>query len=43
MTEGKEYVTDGTNASRTMLMDIEKLEWSPKMLEAFSIPLNSLP
>jgi len=29
------FVTDSSNASRTMLMDINTLEWSEKMLEAF--------
>ena len=31
------FVTDSSNASRTMLMDINTLEWSDKMLEAFEI------
>jgi len=37
MTNGKSIVTDSSNASRTMLMDIETLEWSEKMLSEFGI------
>lgn len=40
---GGVHVTDVTNASRTMLMDIEKLEWSDKMCEALSVPKAMLP
>ena len=38
-----EHVTDVTNASRTMLMDLETLDWSPDLLEAFAIPSPILP
>ena len=37
------HVTDATNASRTMLMGIESLEWDQELLEAFGIPLAALP
>lgn len=37
------HVTDVTNASRTMLMDLESLDWSPALLDAFSIPTALLP
>ncbi len=37
------HVTDYTNASRTMLMDIRKLEWSSDLLELFGIPSEILP
>ncbi len=40
---GGAHVTDPSNASRTMLMDIEKLEWCPELLEVFGIPENMLP
>ena len=40
---GGAHVTDPSNASRTMLMDIEKLRWSPELLEVFGIPENMLP
>jgi glycerol kinase len=36
-------VTDSTNASRTMLMDINTLEWSDKMLSDFGIKTECLP
>lgn len=36
-------ITDATNASRTMLMDINKLEWSEEMLTAFEIQRKWLP
>ena len=38
-----EHVTDVTNASRTMLMDLKTLDWSPDLLEAFDIPSPMLP
>ncbi|WP_017604723.1 glycerol kinase GlpK [Nocardiopsis alkaliphila] len=37
------HVTDVTNASRTMLMNLETLEWDPEILEAMGIPENLLP
>jgi glycerol kinase len=37
------HVTDVTNASRTMLMDLETLEWSDDLLERFGIPRSMLP
>ncbi len=36
-------VTDATNASRYMLMDIEKLVWDESLLKLFNIPVESLP
>ena len=41
--KGGAHVTDPSNASRTMLMDIEKLQWSTELLEVFGIPENMLP
>ena len=35
LTDGKSSFTDSTNASRTMLMDINTLEWSDKMLNEY--------
>ena len=32
------HVTDVTNASRTMLMDIESLNWSQELREFFQLP-----
>ena len=43
MTQGKAHVTDYTNASRTLLFDIHKLDWDPVMLEALDIPREMLP
>jgi len=37
------HVTDVTNASRTMLMDLRSLEWDPSLLQAFAIPPTVLP
>ncbi len=38
-----EHVTDVTNASRTMLMDLESLAWDEELLAAFEIPKSVLP
>ena len=37
------HATDVTNASRTMLMSLETLEWDAGLLEAFGIPSSVLP
>lgn len=37
------HVTDVTNASRTLLMDLDTREWSDRMLEVFGIPRAMLP
>ncbi len=37
------HITDVTNASRTLLMDLETLQWAPELLEIFSIPAELLP
>jgi len=37
------HVTDVTNASRTLLMDLEALAWSPSMCELLSVPTAVLP
>lgn len=37
------FVTDVTNASRTMLMNIHTLQWDDELLKIFKIPKNSLP
>ncbi len=41
--DGGIHVTDVTNASRTQLMNLETLEWSNDLLEAFNIPASLLP
>lgn len=43
MTGGAVHVTDYTNASRTLLFNIHKLEWDEKMLEALNVPASLLP
>jgi glycerol kinase len=37
------HITDVTNASRTMLYNIEGLNWDPELLEEFDIPESMLP
>lgn len=41
--DGGEHVTDVTNASRTMLMNLETLEWDAGMCEVMRIPQSMLP
>ena len=38
-----EHVTDVTNASRTLLMDLKTLDWLENVIESLDIPHNSLP
>ena len=38
-----EHVTDVTNASRTLLMDLETLSWDDDLLEAIGVPRSVLP
>jgi glycerol kinase len=38
-----EHVTDVTNASRTMLMDLETLDWDDELLGLFDVPKAMLP
>ncbi len=40
---GGVHVTDVTNASRTMLMNIETLQWSDEMCQALAVPRTMLP
>ncbi|HEY8479050.1 MAG TPA: glycerol kinase GlpK [Spirillospora sp.] len=42
-TDGGVHVTDPTNASRTMLMDLETLDWDDQLLSFFGIPRQMLP
>lgn len=41
--QGGVHVTDVTNASRTMMMDLELLAWDENILEALTIPIEMLP
>lgn len=43
LTDGEIHVTDRTNASRTMLYNIESGEWDEKLLSLLDIPRNMLP
>jgi len=43
MTQGRVHVTDYTNASRTMLFNINTLQWDEKILAEFNIPLSMMP
>ena len=43
LTQGSAHVTDFTNASRTMLMDLETGEWDDELLRVFDIPRAMLP
>ena len=43
LTDGAAYVTDVTNASRTMLFDIHKLRWDDTLLQELGIPRSALP
>lgn len=43
LTGGQVHVTDYTNASRTMIYDIGKLDWDDTLLEALDIPRAMLP
>ena len=43
LTKGEVHITDVTNASRTMLFNINTLEWDKEMLELLGIPSSMLP
>ena len=43
LTGGKAFVTDVTNASRTMLLDINTLDYDDELLRIFGIPRKCLP
>jgi glycerol kinase len=43
LTEGKVHATDVSNASRTMLYNIESLQWDEELLDLFDIPSSLLP
>ncbi|MBF4624454.1 glycerol kinase GlpK [Clavibacter sp. VKM Ac-2872] len=42
-TDGGVHVTDVTNASRTLFMDLETLQWDDEILTAFDVPRSMLP
>jgi glycerol kinase len=41
--DGGSHVTDVTNASRTMLMDLRTRQWDQELLDLFTIPARMLP
>ncbi len=43
LTGGKQHVTDVTNASRTMLMNLHTGQWDSDLLALFDIPMSVLP
>jgi glycerol kinase len=43
LTRGDVHATDVTNASRTLLVDLESLDWDPDLLELFGVPEAVLP
>ena len=40
---GGKHITDPTNASRTMLMDLETLDWDQELLDILGVPRHLLP
>ncbi|MEK3913694.1 glycerol kinase GlpK [Paenibacillus sp. FSL H7-0331] len=43
LTEGRQHVTDVSNASRTMLLNIHTVQWDEDILRDLNIPLAMLP
>jgi len=43
LTGGKVHVTDVSNASRTLLMNLQTLEWDKELLKIFQVPAAVLP
>lgn len=43
LTNGRSFVTDASNASRTMLFDIRTMAWSDEMCDLLGVPMASLP
>jgi len=43
LTSGRSHVTDYSNASRTMIFNIRKLDWDNKLLKILGIPRSILP
>ncbi|MGH7761644.1 MAG: glycerol kinase GlpK [Candidatus Dormibacteraceae bacterium] len=43
LSNGREHVTDASNASRTLLFDISRGEWSQEMADLFGVSLANLP
>ena len=43
LTKEKEHYTDVTNASRTMLFNINEMKWDTDLLDLFDIPISMMP
>lgn len=43
LTDGAVHATDPSNASRTLLFDLDTLAWSSELAELFGVPLAALP
>lgn len=43
LTGGRTFVTDATNASRTLLFDIVGQDWSADLCDLFAVPMSALP
>ena len=43
LTDCREHLTEAGNASRTLLFDVQQLDWSPELLDAFGVPRSALP
>jgi glycerol kinase len=43
LTGGRVHVTDASNASRTLLLDLDKVAWDSELLEALTVPAGLLP
>ena len=43
MTMGKVHATDVTNASRTLLFNIQEMRWDKELCDLFNIPMSMLP
>ena len=43
LTNGKNHITDITNASRTMLFNIHQKKWDEELLDLFEVPMTMLP
>ncbi|MEO8163163.1 MAG: glycerol kinase GlpK, partial [Ilumatobacteraceae bacterium] len=43
LTSSESFVTDASNASRTMLFDIHTMQWDEELCNIFKVPLTALP
>jgi len=43
LTNGRAFVTDHTNASRTLLYNLETETWDTELLDRFGVPIEALP